>query len=238
MVRSDVVPSPLLECEDDLARLERALARARDGHGTLVMVEGPAGVGKTALLADARATAESAEMQVLGSRGAEQEREFAFGVARQLGEPVLRRAEDTEDLFRGPAGVAANLLGLQGAPALDGATFANQDSSFAILHGLYWLCADLAERRPLCAIVDDAHWADAPSLRFLGFLVPRLEELPVAVVVAARVREAHEQAGVLESLAADATTEIVTPGDLRRSRRPRAAGTRPPRGGDRYRARG
>jgi DNA-binding CsgD family transcriptional regulator len=69
------------------------------------MVEGPAGVGRTALLADARAMAESAEMQVLTSRGAELEREFAFGVARQLVEPVLRRADDAEDLLRGLSGL-------------------------------------------------------------------------------------------------------------------------------------
>ena len=63
-------------------------------------------------------------------------------------------------------------------------------------------------------VVDDAQWADAPSLRFLSFLVPRLEELPVALVVAARPREAREQAALLESLAADAAAEAVTPAPL------------------------
>ena len=71
------------------------------------MVEGPAGVGKTALLADARAIADAAGMQVLRSRGAELEREFAFGVVRQLLEPVLRGVDDAESLLQGPAGVAA-----------------------------------------------------------------------------------------------------------------------------------
>ncbi len=213
-MRAEVGPSRLLEREDDLARIEGGLARARDGRGTLVVVEGPAGVGKTALLADARAMAESAGMQVLRARGAELEREFAFGVARQLLEPFLGRVDDAEDLLHGPAGVAASLLGLRGAPALDRAAFADQDSSFAILHGLYWLCADLAERQPLCVIVDDAHWADAPSLRFVGFLVPRLEELAVALVIAARLPEAREHAGLLESLVSDATAETVTPAPL------------------------
>ena len=63
-------------------------------------------------------------------------------------------------------------------------------------------------------VVDDAHWADIPSLRFLSFLVPRLEELPVALVVAARLREALEQAALLESLAADAAAETVAPAPL------------------------
>ena len=209
-----VQPSLLLEREDDLARISGSLEQARDGRGTLLVVEGPAGVGKTALLAEARAIAESSGMQVLRSRGAELEREFAFGVVRQLLEPVLRGVDDPEGLFQGPAGVAAGLLGLPGAPAHDGAAFADQDSSFAVLHGLYWLCADLAGRQPLCVLVDDAHWADAPSLRFLSFLVPRLEELPVAPCVGARPREAREQAALLESLAADGAAWAVTPAPL------------------------
>ena len=203
-------PGRLLERGDDLARIERSLASARAGAGTLVVVEGSAGVGKTALLADVRAIADAAGMRVLRSRGAELEREFAFGVVRQLLEPVLRGMDDAEPLLRGPAGVAAELLRLPGAPARDGAPFADQDSAFAALHGLYWLCADLAEQRPLCMVVDDAHWADGPSLRFLGFLVPRLEELSLALVVAARSREATEQAALLESLMADVGAEAVS----------------------------
>ena len=203
-----------MEREGDLARIDGALARARDGRGVLMVVEGPAGVGKTSLLADARAVADATGMRVLRSRGAELEREFAFGVVRQLVEPALRGMDDPAELFRGPAGVAAGLLGLPGAPERAGASFADQDSSFAVLHGLYWLCADLAERRPLCVIVNDAHWADTPSLRFLGFLVPRLEELPVALVVAARPAEAREEAAVLEALAADPAAEAIAPAPL------------------------
>ena len=213
-MRAEPVPSRLVEREGDLARIDGALARARDGRGVLMVVEGPAGVGKTSLLADARAVADATGMRVLRSRGAELEREFAFGVVRQLVEPALRGMDDPAELFRGPAGVAAGLLGLPGAPERTGASFADQDSSFAVLHGLYWLCADLAERRPLCVIVDDAHWADTPSLRFLGFLVPRLEELPVALVVAARPAEAREEAAVLEALAADPAAEAIAPAPL------------------------
>jgi hypothetical protein len=135
-------------------------------------------------------------------------------VVRQLIEPALRAMKRPAELLRGPAGVAAGLLGLPGASERTEAAVADQDSSFAILHGLYWLCADLAERRPLCVVVDDAHWADAPSLRFLVFLAPRLEELPVALVVAARRAESGGDAAVLESLAADAAAESIAPAPL------------------------
>jgi DNA-binding CsgD family transcriptional regulator len=61
--------------------------------------------------------------------------------------------------------------------------------SFSVLHSLYWVTAALAERMPLLIEIDDAHWADASSLDYLRFLLPRLEELPVLLVIAARPDE-------------------------------------------------
>jgi DNA-binding CsgD family transcriptional regulator/tetratricopeptide (TPR) repeat protein len=205
----------LLERRDELARIESALTRARSGRGTLVVIEGPAGIGKTALLDAARAAAAASGMRVLRSRGTELERDFAFGVVRQLFEPALAEASESErdDLFHGAAGVAAALLGLPGA-ASHGAPGSGVDPSFAILHGLYWLCAALAGGGPLCVTVDDAHWVDAPSLRYLAFLLTRLEELNVALVVATRVREAGTDAEVLATLTAAHSAEIISPAPL------------------------
>src|SRR6266496_6477234 len=72
-----------------------------------------------------------------------------------------------------------------------------------ILHGLYWLCANLGRRSPLLLCIDDAHWADQASLRFLHYLGRRLEELPIAVVAAARPAESAEGSPLLAALAAD-----------------------------------
>ena len=110
-------------------------------------------------------------------------------------------------MLQGAAGLAAGLLALPGAAVPDAAPAA--DSSFAVLHGLYWLCANLAAERPLCLVVDDAHWADTPSLRYLAFLLPRLEELP-------RRARARRPAGrgrgaalaLLAALAGDAAAEL------------------------------
>jgi len=158
---------PLLERNEELARIESALAEARAGRGTFVVIEGPAGIGKTALLAAARTAAADGGMRVLRSRGTELERDFAFGVVRQLFEPPLAEAAELEraDLLQGAAGVAAGLLGLPGAPPAEAPPPTGIDPSFAILHGLYWLCANLAAVGPLCLVVDDAQWADAASLR-------------------------------------------------------------------------
>ena len=209
---------PLLERSEELARIETALARARAGNGSLLVVEGPAGIGKTAVLSAARTLALGQDMRVLRSRGAELERDFAFGVVRQLFEPVLADASAPEraDWLQGAAGVAAGLLNLPGGEHTGG-TGAGVDPSFAILHGLYWLCANLASQRALCLVVDDAHWADGPSLRYLAFLLTRVEELNVALVVASRPRESGAEADLLATITADPSAEIVRLAPLTRA---------------------
>jgi DNA-binding CsgD family transcriptional regulator/tetratricopeptide (TPR) repeat protein len=201
----------LLERSDELARIESALAEARSGRGTFVVIEGPAGIGKTALLAAARTAAADGGMRVLRSRGTELEGDFAFGVVRQLFEPPLAEASERErtDLLQDAAGVAAAPLGFPGAPAVEGAPSSGVDPSFAILHGLYWLCANLTATGPLCLVVDDAHWADAASLRYLAFLLTRLEELHAALVLATRPHEEGTDAGLLATLMTDPSAEVI-----------------------------
>jgi hypothetical protein len=108
---------------------------------------------------------------------------FAFGVVRQLFERRLAGAGEgeREALLAGPAGAVRPLLSGQFAVQPAG------DSSFAVLHGLYWLVVNLAASRPLLiAVDDDAHWADEPSLRWLAYLAPRLEGLAAGMLVASR----------------------------------------------------
>jgi DNA-binding CsgD family transcriptional regulator len=202
---------PLLERSAELARVESALSEARLGRGRFVVIEGPAGIGKTALLNAARAAALEAEMCVLRSRGTELESEFAFGVVRQLVEPALAETSEVEraELMQAAAGVAATLLGLPGAPAAQASLPSTVDPSFAILHGLYWMCSNLAGWKPVCMVIDDAHWADAPSLRFLAFLLTRLEELHIALIVATRPREAGTDADLLAAVVTDPSAEVV-----------------------------
>src|SRR6266545_168346 len=210
---------PLLERNEELARIESALAEARTGRGRFLVIEGPAGMGKTALLAAARTAALEGGMRVLRSRGTELERNFAFGVVRQLVEPPLVEASELEraELLQGAAGVAGGLLGLPGAAAAERAPSSGVDPSFAILHGLYWLCANLAAGGPLCLVVDDAHWADAASLRYLAFLLTRLEELEVALVMATRPREAAAGAELLATVTTDPSADVIRLSPLTRA---------------------
>ena len=180
------------------------------------MFWGPAGIGKSSLLADARVSAEAAGTRILRARGGELEREYGFGVVRQLFEPVLAAASAAEraDWLDGAAGQAARLLGLPGASTAPATVGGAPDPSFAVLHGLYWLCAQLAGAGPVCLMVDDAQWADAASLRYLAFLLPRLEELPVTVLAAIRAGEEGSAAELLMTLSADPAAELAEPQPL------------------------
>src|SRR2546422_468827 len=104
--------SDLLEREGELAQLGALVGAAREGAGRLVLVEGGAGIGKTRLLAAARQRGEEAGMEVLHARGGELEREFPFGIVRQLFEPALARGGKAErrDVLSGAAGLASPLF--------------------------------------------------------------------------------------------------------------------------------
>ena len=68
----------------------------------------------------------------------------------------------------------------------DALTEVDADATFGVLHGLYWIVAALAEQRPHLLVVDDLHWADGASVRFLEFLANRLDALPALLLAARR----------------------------------------------------
>ncbi|MBI5104389.1 MAG: AAA family ATPase, partial [Solirubrobacterales bacterium] len=200
------VPTGLLDRDEERQALARGVEDARAGGGRLVVVEGAAGAGKSALLAHAGAVARQAGMRVLRARGGLLEAEQPFGVARQLFEPALRRAGTAvrERLLAGAAAAAGAVLGVTAAEVGD---------PLAALHALFWLTANVAEEEPLALVVDDAHWADASSLRALDFLVRRIGELPVLLVLALRPAEPAARADLLDELLAapDATSLWLAP---------------------------
>jgi DNA-binding CsgD family transcriptional regulator len=192
----------LLERESEVAELASDFAAAEAGAGRLVLVRGPPGIGKTALLSAARSDAQEAGMRVTRARGIELESEFAFGVVRQLLEPPLRAcsARERKRLLNGPAGLAHDVLDpVAGVSGLAG------DRLPEVMHGLYWLTLNLADRRPLLAVIDDAQWADWSSLRFLSYLAGRLDGARVVVVAA--VREVDDEA--LRAAAQEPTSRTV-----------------------------
>ncbi|HVE69124.1 MAG TPA: AAA family ATPase, partial [Solirubrobacteraceae bacterium] len=206
--REPLVADALLEREVELEALATALERARAGSGRLTVVEGHAGIGKSQLLAAAGGIAESTGMRTLSATGDELERDFAFGVALQLLEPAIAGAGEAERdrLLAGAAALTAPLFEGAGPAPQDGDS---DDDVFPVLHGLYWLVSNLAENGPLLIAVDDAHWADAPSLRFLLYLAQRLAALPVALVVTRRSGEPGGEEELLARLTGHASAAHI-----------------------------
>lgn len=196
----------------ELASLRAVVESGREGRGAVAIVSGEAGIGKTSLLEATAAEAADGGARVLRARGSALEREFGFGVVRQLFERPLVQAsmEERAALLAGAAAPAGAAIGVSGAadPALGGET------AFAVHHGLYWLTCNLADDAPLVLVIDDAQWSDVASLRWLTYLAARLDGVAISVLVAWRTGEPGTPDELVEVLRAEPGAETVTPEPL------------------------
>ncbi|MFE2014397.1 AAA family ATPase, partial [Streptomyces sp. NPDC059491] len=149
-------------------------------RGGILAYAAPAGLGKTTLLAEIRRRAAARGCTVLSARGGDQEQRVAFHVARQLLQPQLAHATDTE--LRERLGSWYDIVGP--ALGLRAAAEGSPPDPQGLRDGLDWVLTHLAVRRdPLVVVLDDAHWADPESLGWLAAFAPRAEELPMLLVV-------------------------------------------------------
>jgi hypothetical protein len=208
-VTATVPHAPLLEREAELAVLSDRIAAATLREGGLVLIEGEAGIGKTALLRATRAQAAGRGFTVLSATASELDRDFPFGVVHQLLDGVVVGADDDRRarLFAGAAALAEPLLAGEGGSTAP-------DPAYAVLHGLYWLCANLAEEAPLLLAVDDLHWTDRASLRFLEFAGRRLEGLSMLIGGTTRTGEPGADMQLIGALAAGPVATTLQPGPL------------------------
>ena len=188
----------LLERDAELERLDVALAAAIAGRGAMVAIEGPAGAGKTALLQGVQARATAAGLDVRVARATELECDFAFGGARQL---LATSATVAAAELNGSARAVASVLAPDGV-GLD------PPPAFAVLHGLTAVLGAVAARRPVALLIDDAHWLDAPTVRWLDYLRARLGELPVLVVLTVREATAQPAAAPLHEVLGDSRIDV------------------------------
>jgi DNA-binding CsgD family transcriptional regulator len=157
---------------DECVVLDRLLNGARAGRSSALVLEGEAGVGKTALLDYAIASA--SDLRVLRAVGVESEMELAFAALHQLCAPVLDRLE------RLPLPQRDALLttfGLRAGPVSD---------RFLVGLAVLSLLSDMADERPLLCVVDDAHLLDRASAQCLAFVARRLLAESVVMLFAAR----------------------------------------------------
>ncbi|WP_328540207.1 ATP-binding protein [Streptomyces sp. NBC_00344] len=192
----------LLEREAELAAADEALReltglRRDEGEppvrprGALLAYAGPAGLGKTTVLAEVRRRAAAQGCTVLSARGSDQEQQVAFHVARQLIQPQLAGSSDAQ--LRASLGSWYAIVG----PALGLCTAESgaPPDPQGLRDGLDWVLTHLAvQRAPLVLVLDDAHWADPESLSWLSSFAPRAEDLPMLLVVAYRPDELPDHA--------------------------------------------
>ncbi|MFF3912242.1 AAA family ATPase [Streptomyces sp. NPDC001852] len=180
---------------EELRRTTDGVPRAR--RRGLLAFTAPAGLGKTALMAEARARAAAHGFTVLSGRGGETEQGSAFRVVRQLVQPSLADMDRAQ--LRSFLGswydIVAAALGLEAkgsAPAPD---------PTGVREGLDWVMTRLTVKKaPVVLLLDDLHWADAESLSWLASFASRVEDLPLLIVAAYRPDELPPEAGELRAL--------------------------------------
>ena len=207
----------MLDREQELAECIDALRRAVEGRGSILVVQGPAGIGKSELLGALRQSSRGLGFRAMSARGLEMQSSIAFGGMRQLLEPAFRGPAPAADpkVLAGAARPAAALL--SGSAGAGNATATSGGDEFAMLHALYWVVAGLAENSPLLLTLDDAHCLDLPTQRFVQFLAGRIDELRVVVALGTRPAADDERDVVLGQVQADPNSRVVRLGPLSRS---------------------
>ncbi|MEU9171009.1 AAA family ATPase [Streptomyces sp. NPDC048420] len=197
-------PASLWEREEEVTAVERAvdsLCAGRASSGSVLVIRGEAGFGKTALLAETRRIAEARGCTVWSARGGETLRSVPFNVVRQLLQPALLSLmpEEAREYLGDWYDIAGPALGIADPGE-------RQADPQGVCDGLVAAVRRLARRDwPLVLLVDDAHWADQETLRWLAAFAERLDDLSVLVVVARRPGEASgERARLLEAVASTA----------------------------------
>lgn len=209
----------LLERDWELNTIEQTLLSVRGGTGGVVCVQGPPGIGRSALLAAAAEVAQAAGVEVLAATATELERDFPLGVALQLLEPVWLQADprDREALLLGAAGPAAGLLsGERLSPSAEAPS-----GHYRLIHAVHWVVRNLVtlEGSPnrvqaLALVVDDLQWADGLSARLLAYLAQRLARLPIAVLAAITDGEASPAPQAIAGLRQTPRAVVLQPAPL------------------------
>ncbi len=170
----------MVERDREMDVIRGLLSSAKNGAGMLISVEGAPGMGKTELLDWGARVANKDTFEILRARGSELGQSFAFGVVSQIFEPILAKVSsgDREHLLAGAA--ESSMAAIR--PGVETVEFGD----YSILHGLYWLTANICDMRPLLIIIDDFHWIDPASLKYLGYLLSRLDSIRCGIIVASR----------------------------------------------------
>ncbi|MET8010351.1 AAA family ATPase [Streptomyces sp. NPDC005266] len=201
------LPGTLAGRAGELAALGGHAEAARAGRSGLVVLSGPTGIGKTSLLRAFLDGDACRTMTVLHGRCGEVEAGAGYSGVRALFGGLGLTAEGAQDspLLRGGAGRA--LPALMPCPADEEPPTAA--AVYPVLHGLYWLAVNLVAQGPLVLVLDDVHWCDERSLRWIDFLLRRADHLPLLVVLAQRTEAEPAAPAALADITAGPRASVI-----------------------------
>jgi DNA-binding SARP family transcriptional activator len=211
---SSALPHPLVGRERELAELLGAYAKAGT-EGRLAVLDGEMGIGKTRLADELVARVRVGGGVAAIARCGEAESELAFGCAIELVHSALREGS-TDGIAPAAAAETARLvpeLGTPPTPTLDG-----PGAQARFLDGVSRVLAEATSgEKPGLLVLEDAQWADASSLELLAFLVRRLRDRPLLVLVTWRTEETppdHPARHILADAKRDGLADVIVPGRL------------------------
>jgi DNA-binding CsgD family transcriptional regulator/tetratricopeptide (TPR) repeat protein len=196
VVASPIVSPILIGREAELATLRRALEAARAGAGGAVLVSGDAGIGKSRLVAELRARAQTLGCLVLQGVCFESDRALPYAalldllrtlVAHQPAEVVAAwLLPSARQLVRTVPELADWLPGVTPAPPLE-----PEAEKRRLFHSVGRLFVRIATDQPLVLVVEDLQWGDDASLELLASLARGVPTLPVLLLLTYRAEEAQ-----------------------------------------------
>jgi class 3 adenylate cyclase/tetratricopeptide (TPR) repeat protein len=179
--------TPFVARGTERARLLRAVERARDGAGTLLLLVGEAGVGKTRLVEEAAAEARRLGLRVLTGHCVDQQGappylptiEHIEEAARQVPPETLRRAlgENAPEIAK-----LMPELRVRYTDIPDPVTLPPEQERRYLLHGVSEFVERSARATPLVLVFEDLHWADESTLLLVQHMAQRLPQMPVLVL--------------------------------------------------------
>ena len=190
-VRGRLTSSRFVGRRTQLAELELAFREALDRNPRLVLISGDSGVGKTRLLAQARASLDGA-LLLHGQCLEQGEMELPYAPLLGALRPLVREHDSALDALSAASRVnLATLLPSMGAPPPSGS--GGGDGQLRLFESLLELVHLLSERQPLVIVLEDVHWADRSTRGFISFLARSLIGERVLLLLSLRSDELHRK---------------------------------------------
>ncbi|TMC39461.1 MAG: tetratricopeptide repeat protein, partial [Chloroflexi bacterium] len=180
--------APFVGRQEELALLDILWSSVAKGNTHVVSLAGEPGVGKSRLMAQFAPREGALDVRV----SCDSER--AFGPFLDLVNRILgHRPVDLEDLKQQAVALGVDtettqligaLLGLAGAPPV--VRMADEQQKRQVFAGIWQFFLAAPQGRPALIVFDDLHWADRSSIELLGFLLERLNAVPIMIVLTIR----------------------------------------------------